>query len=380
MTERSGGQILVEGLRRWGVDVVFGLPGVQLDGLYEGFALEPSIRVIHTRHEQATSYMADGYARVTGRVGVCAVVPGPGVLNAAAGLATAYACGSRVLCIVGQVPTADLGRGRGVLHEIPDQHAAIKGVIGRVEYATRPEDVPALVDAVFLALLGNERPRPHALEVGWDTMLRTAAIEWPHLPDVPPPKQPDAALTQAAGDRLAHAARPGILAGGGALGAGDALVALAERLGAPVIMTTEGKGAVPASHPLALPMLAVPPLLGEIDVLLIVGSRAHLSRPAAGATDCRGHPRRHRPVRARPEREAFDRDRGGCRCGGRRAARSREGFESSWRRRCREPWSRSAASSASSSGPGSPAASPISRRAASSCGPRSPRAGCSSTR
>ena len=78
MTERSGGQILVEGLRRWGVDVVFGLPGVQLDGLYEGFALEPSIRVIHTRHEQATSYMADGYARVTGRVGVCAVVPGPG--------------------------------------------------------------------------------------------------------------------------------------------------------------------------------------------------------------------------------------------------------------------------------------------------------------
>ena len=101
--ERTGGELVVEGLRRWGVDVVFGLPGVQLDGMYEGFALEPSIRVIHTRHEQATSYMADGYSRVTGRVGVCAVVPGPGVLNAAAGLATAYACGSRVLCIVGQV-------------------------------------------------------------------------------------------------------------------------------------------------------------------------------------------------------------------------------------------------------------------------------------
>jgi acetolactate synthase-1/2/3 large subunit len=278
VTERSGGQILVEGLRRWGVDVVFGLPGVQLDGLYEGLALEPSIRVIHTRHEQATSYMADGYARVTGRVGVCAVVPGPGVLNAAAGLATAYACGSRVLCIVGQVPTADLGRGRGVLHEIPDQHAAITGVIGRAEYATRGEDLPTLVDAVFGALLGNERPRPHALEVGWDTMLRTAAVAWPALPVLPAPKRPDAALTQAAADRLAHAARPAILAGGGALGAGYGLVAVAERLGAPVIMTTEGKGAVPASHPLALPMLAVPPLLGEIDVLLIVGSRAHLSR------------------------------------------------------------------------------------------------------
>ncbi len=276
--ERTGGELVVEGLRRWGVDVVFGLPGVQLDGLYEGLALEPAIRVIHTRHEQATSYMADGYARVTGRVGVCAVVPGPGVLNASAGLATAYACGSRVLCIVGQVPTADLGRGRGVLHEIPDQHAALRGVIGRAEYATRPEDVPALVDAVFAALLGNERARPHALEVGWDTMLRKATADWPERPELAAPKQPDAALTEAAADRLVHAVRPAILAGGGALGAGTPLTALAERLGAPVIMTTEGKGAVPASHPLAVPLLAVPPLFDEIDVLVIVGSRAHLSR------------------------------------------------------------------------------------------------------
>ena len=92
---RTGGELLVEGLRRWGVDVVFGLPGVQLDWLFDALAREPAIRVLHTRHEQATSYMADGYARVTGRVGVCAVVPGPGVLNAGAGLATAYACGSR---------------------------------------------------------------------------------------------------------------------------------------------------------------------------------------------------------------------------------------------------------------------------------------------
>ena len=200
MTERSGGQILVEGLRRWGVDVVFGLPGVQLDGLYEGFALEPSIRVIHTRHEQATSYMADGYARVTGRVGVCAVVPGPGVLNAAAGLATAYACGSRVLCIVGQVPTADLGRRARRAARDPRPTRRDQGSHrSRSSTRTRPEDMPALVDAVFLALLGNERPRPHALEVGWDTMLRTAAVEWPHLPDVPPPKQPDAALDAGCG-------------------------------------------------------------------------------------------------------------------------------------------------------------------------------------
>jgi len=284
--ERTGGELVVEGLRRWGVDVVFGLPGVQLDGMYEGLALEPSIRVIHTRHEQATSYMADGYSRVTGRVGVCAVVPGPGVLNAAAGLATAYACGSRVLCVVGQVPTADLGRGRGVLHEIPDQQAMLRGVIGRSEYATCPEDVPGLVDAVFAELEGNERPRPHALEVGWDTMLRRAPVTWPYKPALSEPKRPDLALIDEAAGVLARAERPVILVGGGALSAGSALVALAERLGAPVVMTTEGKGAIPASHPLALPLLAVPPLFDDADALLILGSRAHLSRgPLAVAPD-----------------------------------------------------------------------------------------------
>ncbi len=217
---RTGGELLVEGLRRWGVDVVFGLPGVQLDGFFEGLAREPAIRVIHTRHEQATSYMADGYSRVTGRVGVCAVVPGPGLLNAGAGLATAYACGSRVLCIVGQVPTGDLGRGRGVLHEVPDQHAVLQGVIGRAEHAMRPEDVPAAVDSVFAALMSNDRPRPHALEVGWDTMLRSAEAAWPALPAVARPKQPDAPLVQAAADLLARAERPAIIAGGGALHAG----------------------------------------------------------------------------------------------------------------------------------------------------------------
>ncbi len=165
-----------------------------------------------------------------------------------------------------------------MLHEIPDQRAALRGVIGRSEYATRPEDVPALVDSVFTALYGNERPRPHAIEVGWDTMLRHAAVDWPQMPALAAPKQPDPALVEAAADLLAHAERPAILAGGGALEASASLLALAERLGAPVMMTTEGKGAVPASHPLGLPLLAVPNLFDEIDVLLIIGSRGHLSR------------------------------------------------------------------------------------------------------
>jgi acetolactate synthase-1/2/3 large subunit len=276
-SSRTGGQLVVEGLRRWGVDVVFGLPGVQLDGFFDALAGEPAIRVIHTRHEQATSYMADGYSRATGRVGVCTVVPGPGVLNAGAGLSTAYACGGRVLCIAGQVPSGDLGRGRGVLHELPDQGAVLRGTIGRSEHAVRPDQVPALVDAVFTEL-GTGRPRPHALEVGWDTLLARATTTWPARPEWPPLKEPDESLASAAADRLAGATHPAILAGGGATGAGHALVELAERLGAPVVMTTEGKGAVPSSHPLALPLLAAPAVLERTDVLLVIGSRAHLSR------------------------------------------------------------------------------------------------------
>jgi acetolactate synthase-1/2/3 large subunit len=286
--ERTGGDLVVEGLRRWGVDVVFGLPGVQLDWLFDALAREPAIRVLHTRHEQATSYMADGYARVTGRVGVCAVVPGPGVLNAAAGLATAYACGSRVLCLAGQVPQADLGRGRGVLHELPDQLAALRGVVGRAERADRAEDIPALVDAAFTTLLGPRRPRPFALEVGWDTLIGRAVPNWGGRPELPPPSPPEPGRVEAAGARLAAANYPAIVAGGGTLQAGPALIELAERLGAPVLLTTEGKGIVPASHPLALPMLAAPAVFERADVVLVIGSRAHLSRgplPVPAGTD-----------------------------------------------------------------------------------------------
>src|SRR5215831_10758231 len=116
----TGGQALVECLKIQGLDVAFVLPGVQLDWAFDAlWEARDAIRVVHTRHEQATSYMADGYARTTGRIGVCFVVPGPGLLNAASGLATAYACSAPVLCIAGQIPSKHIGAGRGLLHEIP---------------------------------------------------------------------------------------------------------------------------------------------------------------------------------------------------------------------------------------------------------------------
>jgi len=270
----TGGELVVEGLVRWGVEVVFGLPGVQMDWLYDALAREGSIRVIHTRHEQATSYMADGYARATGRVGTCAVVPGPGVLNAGAGLATAFACNSPVLCVAGQVFARDLGRGRGALHEIPDQLAVLRGVVGWAERATRPEEIPGVVDAAFARLTGPGRLRPAAIEIGWDALMAEAAPQRTSSgPASPTPATVDAAAVEAAAALLADADRPLIWAGGGAMDAGDELLALARTLGAPIVVTAQGKGAVSDREPFVLPTTAGYSLLDRTDVLVIVGSR-----------------------------------------------------------------------------------------------------------
>ena len=122
-----------------GWNTIFGLPGVQLDGLFSALHdAQDDIRVIHTRHEQATAYMADGYARVTGREGVCLVVPGPGLMNAAAGLATAYACNSPVLCLTGQIRSDLIGVGRGMLHEVPFQLEMSRSFTKHAARATTP--------------------------------------------------------------------------------------------------------------------------------------------------------------------------------------------------------------------------------------------------
>src|SRR5215469_4420794 len=124
--EMTGGQALARQLVAEGVKDLFGIPGVQLDWATDALNdVARDIRYIVPRHEQAASYMADGYARTTGRPGVCMVVPGPGLLNALAGVATAYACSSPVLCISGQIPSATIGKGWGLLHEVNDQSAML---------------------------------------------------------------------------------------------------------------------------------------------------------------------------------------------------------------------------------------------------------------
>ena len=128
MARMTGGRALVEMLRRHRVDTIFALPGVQNDALFVAFYdAGEELRVIHTRHEQGAAYMAFGYARASGKVGAYAVVPGPGLLNTTAALATAYATNAPVLCISGQVPSNLIGRGFGLLHEIPDQLGILRG-------------------------------------------------------------------------------------------------------------------------------------------------------------------------------------------------------------------------------------------------------------
>src|SRR5207302_454982 len=138
----------------------------QLDWIFDALFTEARdrIRVYHTRHEQGAAYMADGFARTTDRIGVCMVVPGPGLLNASAALATAYACSSRVLCVTGQVDSRAIDRGLGLLHEIPHQEAVLSAFTKWSGRAMAPSQIPDLVHQAFSELLSG-RPRPVALEL-----------------------------------------------------------------------------------------------------------------------------------------------------------------------------------------------------------------------
>ncbi len=274
MVRLTGGEILVEAIKREGIDTIFGLPGFQLDWLFDAlYASREDLRVIHTRHEQATSYMADGYARTTGKVGTCLVVPGPGLLNATAGLSTAYACSSPVLCLTGQIDSALIGVGRGELHEIPKQLQMLESVTKWAARANKPEEIPHLVSEAF-RLLRSGRPRPVALEFPPDVLGAQADITFAdraHLERV----APDEGELRRAAEILAKAERPLLFAGGGVIRAEawTQLQALAETLQAPVIMSENGRGALSDRHPLAHTGLSTRQFLGQADAILAVGTR-----------------------------------------------------------------------------------------------------------
>lgn len=272
----TGGEALVQQLVREGASHVFGIPGVQLDWAVDALRkAENQIRYLVPRHEQATSYMADGLARTTGRPGVCMVVPGPGVLNAAAGLSTAYACNSPVFCIAGHIHSAGIGRGYGALHEIKDQSAVLEQVTKFHALARTPAEVPGLVRRAWKEMTGG-RPGPVAVEVPFDVLQASADIELIAAPAGEDNRlKPDEAQVKRLAKVLSAARFPVIYVGGGVLStAGSAAVQkLAEKLGAPVIMSENGRGAISDRHPLAFSTLAGRALLPHADVLVVAGSR-----------------------------------------------------------------------------------------------------------
>ncbi|MQA00619.1 MAG: thiamine pyrophosphate-binding protein [Dehalococcoidia bacterium] len=288
--QMTGGQALVQSLKIEGIETIFALPGIQLDFAFDALWEERDhFRIHHTRHEQATAYMADGFARTTGRVGTSFVVPGPGLLNAAAGLSTAYACSAPVLCITGQIQSDLIGRGRGALHEINDQLEAISSVVKHAERAMTPEEIPGMVRRAFREL-HTGRPRPVEIEVPPDVLERVADVtllepeSWTRAVE----HAADSDLIEQAAEMLGRAERPLICAGGGVLSAGawEELRELSRILEAPVLMTSNGRGAVSDREYRAHSwQTAARELLPNADVILAVGTRFLIATdPRMGST------------------------------------------------------------------------------------------------
>jgi len=278
MVKMTGGQALAKSLYREGVRVIFGLPGVQLYHMMDGLYDEPGIRFITVRHEQATAYMADGYARASGEIGTALVVPGPGLLNASSALSTAYSASSPVLMVTGQIEKDEIGGDRGMLHEVNDQLDAIKPVTKWAKRMLDPAEVPEIVHEAFHHLK-NGRPRPVEIEIPPETLAEVGEVELLE-PEAPRPVAAPTDQIEAAADVLIGAAKPLIWAGGGVISSEgtDALTKLAEFLQAPVVTTAEGKGAISDRHPLSLGALwlrndTIARKEFGHDVILAVGTR-----------------------------------------------------------------------------------------------------------
>ena len=274
--EMTGGMAIVEALIANGVDTVFGLPGAQLYALFDALQQRrDALRTVGARHEQACGYMAFGYARSSGRPGVYAVVPGPGLLNTTAALATALGCNTPVLCITGQVPSAFLDRGRGHLHELPDQLAALRSLVKWAARIERPDDAPPVIDEAFRQMLSG-RPGPVAVEMAWDVMGSQAFVTPLAAAAISPAPAPSPSEVAAAAELLVAAQRPMIMTGSGAQHASAAVRALAEQLAAPVAAFRGGRGVLAEDHELGLSSYAAFRLWPETDALIGIGTRLEM--------------------------------------------------------------------------------------------------------
>jgi len=273
----TAGRAVLETIRNYGVSAVFGIPGTHNLEFYRPLA-ELGFRVVTNRHEQGSGYGADGWSQQTGLPGVVITTSGPGLQNAMSAVGTAF-CESRPMIVL----SPGVARGAefadvGTLHETKDASAMV-GAIAEWSrrVSTAAEAVAAVHDA--FALFRSARPRPVHIEVPLDVLESPAdvpAADRAARP-LPAPLSGDDALIAEAAAVLAAARRPVIVAGGGATRAAAELTSLAERLGAPVLTTLNGKGAVDEHHPLSLGanlrLAAAREAAEDADVLLVVGSK-----------------------------------------------------------------------------------------------------------
>ncbi len=267
--EAAVGALLAHGL-----DTVYTLPGVHNDDFLDALARNAAkIRTVHTRHEQGAGYMALGAAIATGKPQAYCVVPGPGLLNSAAALLTAYGMNAPVLAIFGQIPQHDIGRGLAHLHEIRDQSGIIARLIDHAAHIRAPHDAPRLV-AEAMRAMSTGRPGPAALECAIDVWGRSGAVR-PVAPlaVTAPPIDEDA--VQAAAKRLDAAKRPLIIAGGGAQDAAAEITHLAHLLQAPVVSYRRGRGVIDDRDPLSVNLPLGRELWAAADVVLAVGTHLH---------------------------------------------------------------------------------------------------------
>ena len=273
MTRMTGAEAIVKSLLPYGIDTIFGLPGGQLDHLFDAMFKERTLlRVIHSRHEQGAAYMAYGYTQSTGRVGTYTVVPGPGLLNSTAALCTAHANNARVLCISGQLHATGIDSGYGHLHEIHDQLGLIRHL---TKWAERIDHATQAPDRIREAMkqLQSGRPQPVEIEMPMDVMGADAEVVLMDAITEHPPPPIDADRVAQAAKILGTAKRPLIVVGSGALAAGTELLAVAEKLQAPVVANRKGLGTIDARHYLSQNQPAGHRLWGQADAVLGVGTR-----------------------------------------------------------------------------------------------------------
>ena len=270
---KTVGEVLIDILEANGVDTVFGIPGVHTVELYRGLAAS-AIRHITPRHEQGAGFMADGYARVSGKPGVCLLITGPGLTNAITAMAQAQQDSVPMLVISGVNARATLGHGRGKLHELPDQRAMMASFCVMTHTLLEPGDLADVMARAF-TLLRSGRPGPVHIEIPTDVM--SALIAMPVLKAAPALRpRGDAQSIRQAAALISAASNPVILAGGGASRSATALKSLAEKLDAPVITTANARGILPG-HALAVPasasLHAVRKEIAAADLVLALGTQ-----------------------------------------------------------------------------------------------------------